>query len=240
MDNSVDIHLVDLHRKNALVLKSLFFTFILGLCFQIVFSIGWFVIAFQLVGGFFTLLIGFFHFRKKATNIIPYIAVIGLSIVAFGFMASSDDPINILILYYLIVNVSVYMNRRLMIIGIIVGLAFHIWYLPIMGLAISKDPAGFFIYICYFLTTVVVLYNKQRIANYLVDDITKSKTEAQSLLQLEIEREKKLKETSIKVLSYMKSIQETGDLNKQSMQEMNHSFQEMASGVNQTQVKSVS
>lgn len=221
---------LDLRRKNALIIKSLFTTFVIGLAFQIALKMGMMLIAFQLIGGSFVGVIFFLHIKRKVPKCIPYISLVGLTIVSFGFLLASSSPVSILIIYYMIVNISVYMKRHLLIIAFVIGLIEHVYYLPVFGCGFSQDIVSFIIYVMYFFIIAIILYNKGKIAGYLVADIQASHMETEKLLQQEIERERALRTASQKINAHLGGIKDSSELNFHSLKEINSAFREIAAG----------
>ena len=228
--DKLSIKRLELMRKNGLILKILCISWVLGLTGQLLSKVSFTIIAFQLVAGVFISIMLFLYLKKIYLNLLPYIALIGFAIVSYGFMSSGLDAINLLISYFLIVGMSVYMDRKILIISFAVDLPLYIWYLYKLGLTTPDKFTNLINYIMYFLIISIILYFKIENSLYLQKKVEEMYEASSIAKSKELEKNMQIVNTSKKIFANVGQIKKLSTNNKVSMLEMNTAFNEITNG----------
>ncbi len=169
--NAKQILELDLHRKNRLVYLTTITISVLGLLVQIASQLDFIYYVVTCFGVLCSVTIGFCNRRKIYESFLPYVALGGLSVVAFGFIPDATTTGPLCIMYILLITMSIYMSRLLTIIGFFIGLIGHLILIHSIGIEIFGEWNQGLILMTYYTVCAIILYFKERVSQFLVADL---------------------------------------------------------------------
>lgn len=178
------------------------------------------------------------YFRNKSSDVLPYIAVVGLSAIAFVNMSSTPSVSNLILMCFSMVVAATYMNYKVFILGASLQLGLVIYFLAHYADSVGVPERAKSAIAMYFIYMAIVAVSQQRIAKRLFEKTLDSNSETlkvKEVLQRETER-KQLVETNTKSISkHLAYVQKNGEDSQRSIREMNESFREISNMMNEQQ-----
>lgn len=179
-------------------------------------------------GGILIALVGFLHFTKKLSKVIPYIAVVGVTGVLGVIMSSGAAETNILMPFYLIATAAIYLDRKVLLTGMVLSAGLMVSYFLTVGSdSIANLPNALLLLALVF----VVLYLQDVIAKQFSNKVEEFSLQMVDSLQKEQETRQLIDENTEIIAQNIKDIREQAAVNQQSFAEVNTSIQEVASGM---------
>ncbi|QCT01699.1 methyl-accepting chemotaxis sensory transducer [Paenibacillus algicola] len=224
----------DLRRKNGWIFKILVMNGLLSIGSLVGLGASLDMILMNLIGnvvmlGFFA----FFHFRHRAVTYIPFIPIVGYTLITFGVSMLKPDFVNVFAVFVILILSMVYMYRSYLLTGIICGLVLILYILfgqsEVLGLEKYASSSAFYLYI---LGSVILLFFS-KVTGSLVKDIAASSSQSQTLYeQMSQQKEHLLQETS-GISTELTSITAASIDNLEAFRRMGTAFEEMTEGANE-------
>lgn len=229
----------DLTRKNSLVVKATFVCVILGTIVDIVMKKELALILSIIIGGGLGVaLIATLHYTKKLTKIIPYLAVVLVTVVMYVIMANSVSPTAFVLLYFILATAAIYMDKKVLWTGVLLGFlattAFTWTYASSLPLEIKNYAT---VYLLYLLVSILLSFQLS-ISKKLSENIVEAQKQTEELLLIDREIRKTVEENTINLSDLIHFVKNKSHENYEASQEMNRSINEIAAGI-QTQADSI-
>ncbi|MBB6453891.1 methyl-accepting chemotaxis protein [Salirhabdus euzebyi] len=230
-----EIQLLNLRKKNKIMLMMVFISTVLATIVDIMIQQPLQIILTIIIGGGSVCIVfGLLHYFNKLTSLLPYIGVIGLSAVISAILFLSPSLQNIALFYYILVCAALYLERGVLITGIIssVGLllTFNFTFPELEINLVNALLVQALVIIVLILQQVLSERNTKQVYE-LQDNIEKN------FYQEQKQREHIEEQTTV-IRSSMVNIEKQSNDNQISYEEMNAAVQEVASGT-QSQSESI-
>lgn len=228
------------HKQNRILFYILIFSLILGVGIEIIVGAPKENLLTLGLGGFAAVaVIGIFHFRQIYAKVIPYIAIIALTSIAFLIILSSDYVTNMLFTFYVLAVAAISLSLAVLVTGGFLGLSLLIFFVIAKGEIIGFDARATAITIVFFILVFAVLFIQVRVARKLLTDVHRNLLESESFSVEQKKQKEMVQAGASSVRSQMNSIEQNSNQNLLSMDEMRQAFQEITIA-SQTQAETAS
>ncbi|WP_164669611.1 methyl-accepting chemotaxis protein [Virgibacillus doumboii] len=216
------------HRQNAILFYILLFSLILGVGAELVVGAPKEnLIALGVGGGVSVILIGIFHYKRILTKVVPFLAIIALTAVAFSIIVSSDYVTNMLFTFYVLAVAAISLSLSVLITGGFLGLSLLTFFVVEKGAVIGFDARATAITIVFFILVFAVLVIQVRVARKLLTDSQNALADSEHHSENQRKQAEVVQASASNVKSQMNIIEQDSNLNSSSMQEMRQAFQEI-------------
>jgi methyl-accepting chemotaxis protein len=227
-------------RQNRLLIQIVIFAIILGVSAEIVVGAPLInKLAIGGVGSVCILIVGFLHIKNIAIKVIPYLALLGIAIVAFIIMYSSDYFTNIFFAFFLLGVSAIALSVFVLSTGAVLGIGLIIYYVLAKGDLFGFDGRTFVMTLVFYILVFFVLFIQVQMSKKLLNNINESLQQSENLLRLREEQNQQIKNSTNTVYQSIQQIVEDSNKHSIAMQEMKQSFLEMGSAQD-SQVQAVS
>lgn len=229
-----------LNQQNGVIIKILAFSILLGLGAEII--VGAPLINMIALGGggsIFVMVIGVFHYKHMYSKAIPYVAIVGLSVVALVIMLSSHYVTNILFTFYVLGVAAIALSMRVLSVGGILGATLLIFFIQAKGEQLGLDLRATIITFVFFTLVFLVLMIQVRLSKKLLWKVKASLSQSEDLILEQKQQSDQIEYTAQQVYIHMRDIDEASTYNTRAMNDMNASFKEISNAAN-AQASSVS
>ncbi|MEC5423716.1 methyl-accepting chemotaxis protein [Virgibacillus sp. C22-A2] len=218
-----------IHRQNRIIFYILLFSLFLGLGTQITLGAPKEnLMALGIGGALCVSLIGIFHYKQLYAKVIPYIAIISLSSIAFLIILSSDYVTSMLFAFYVLAVAAISLSLAVLITGGVLGLSLLTFFVIAKGEIIGFDLRATGITIVFFILIFAVLVIQVRVARMLLTNAHSALVESKTY-SLELKEHSEIVRHSARnVRSQMTIIEKDSNLNSQSMEEMRQAYHDIA------------
>ncbi|WP_246944701.1 methyl-accepting chemotaxis protein [Bacillus pinisoli] len=187
------ILIADIERKNKLV----FIVTLLSLLLAIVVEIGLkqpaVLIITMSIGGFALLsFLIFLIYKKLFTMQVPYITIVGLSVVIYLIMISTKSITMILMPLYLLSTIAIYNKKSTTIMGSIAALIISILFFVSSLEVLPLDSSRVFAYYLIFGLIVLTLFFQLKVSEKMKQDMNELQVQTQLLAAQQHEQHKHL------------------------------------------------
>ncbi|MEH7225070.1 methyl-accepting chemotaxis protein [Bacillus sp. JJ1566] len=223
----------DLIRKNKLVgLVSLISVILavvveisIGQPLQMILTIG--------IGGAIVLSILFLLIYKNLfLKQVPYFSVIGISVVLFIIMSSSQSAPIILLPFYLLTTVAIYNMRKTLIFGVACAILITVLFFVTKGQEFGYTPKELIIYYLIFTVIIATLFFQSIVTGRLTQDIQETHKHTEQLLEMRKQHAAQLEASSQTISENITNIRRQGEEQMHSFNEMTFAVSEISSGMN--------
>lgn len=222
----------DLTRKNSLVVKATFVCVILGAIVDIVMKKELALILSIIIGGSLGVgLIAALHYTKKLTKIIPYLAVILVTIVMFVIMANSVSPTAFVLLYFILATAAIYMDKRVLWAGSFLGFIAITIFIWLYHSTLPLETKNYATVYLLFLLVSILLSFQLAISKKLSENIVEAHRQTEELLVIDREIRKTVEENTISLVDLIHFVKNKSRENYEASQEMNQSISQIATGI---------
>ncbi|MFC4559129.1 methyl-accepting chemotaxis protein [Virgibacillus kekensis] len=226
-------------RQNGILFYILLFSLFLGVGAELIVGAPKENLIALGVGGVVSVgLIGLFHYKKIMTAIVPYLAIISLSAIAFIIILSSDYVTNMLFTFYVLAVAAISLSLAVLVTGGVLGISLLTFFVIVKGEVIGFDARATAITMVFFVLVFVVLVIQVRVSRKLLTDTQQALAASQNHSELLRKQASIVQTSAAEVRTQMGIIEKDSNLNSQSIKEMNLAFQEIA-GASQSQAESV-
>jgi methyl-accepting chemotaxis protein len=234
VDSMEHLRQMDMRRKNSLVLKAISAVGVLALVG--ILSVGFsnltlhsfivlLLVAIQI--GLFS----FLHYTKRATNVLPYVAVIGNFLCSLITFIQDPSLFAFLSGYYLLIVATIYMQLIPFIVGFILGLGLNIYIVFGRAEELGIDQLTSSTVMVYFFLISLVIFALLRSSGYLMKDIEASHVETQKIWLQQKNQQERMEASVTNISEHMSKITKSSDDSKLSFDQMNTAFREVTAGV---------
>ncbi|MCC3356956.1 methyl-accepting chemotaxis protein [Bacillus sp. REN16] len=230
----------DLIRKNKLVgLVSLISVILaivveasIGQPLQMILTIG--------IGGvIFLSILHLLIARNLFLNQTPYFSVIGISVVLFVIMSSSQSAPIVLLPLYLLTTVAIYNMRKTLFFGVACAVLITVLFFLTKGSEFGYTPKELIIYYLIFTVIIATLFFQSIVTGRLTQDIQATHMHTEQLLEMRKQHAAQLEGSSQTISENITNIRRQGEEQMHSFNEMTIAVSEISSGMN-TQNESAS
>lgn len=229
----------DLTRKNSLVVKATFVCVILATIVDIVLKKELALILSIIIGG--TLGVGVvaaLHYTKRLVHIIPYLSALLVTTVIYIIMANSVSPTAYVLVYFILATTAIYMDRRILWTGSLLGLLAIIIFTWQYHSALPLEAKNYATIFLLHLLVSILLYFQLAISKKLSENIVEAQRQTEELLIQDRVIRKTVEENTFSLSDLIHSVKNKSHENYEASREMNHSIGEIAAGI-QTQADSI-
>ncbi|MBP2240827.1 methyl-accepting chemotaxis protein [Cytobacillus eiseniae] len=225
----------DLNRKNSLVVKATLLCVILAALVDIAMKKDVAVIlSIIIAGGIGVAIVAAMHYFKKATTLIPYVAIILVSSVMYIIMENSVSPTAYFLLFFILGLAVIYMQRKLLWLSSALGLIIITVFTFIHQTQLSLELKNYVtIYLLFILVTILLNF-QLALANKLSENIVSAQNESKLLLEHNLNMKNTVTQSTASISSLMENVKHRSEENLQSALEMKDSVAEISAGI-QTQ-----
>ncbi|WP_442596083.1 methyl-accepting chemotaxis protein [Neobacillus sp. D3-1R] len=223
-----ELNLQTLRSKNKIALIMLIISALLAVVVDFALGQELIVILVIAIGGaLICSTIAFLHLTKRLSDKIPYIAILGLTIISGLIMYLSPSDNNIALVYYVLVCSALYMDRVIYYIGAILSTILLVASYLLFPDAYASTLSNALL---IFALAVIVLFFQQNISSTLSKNINSMQATIEEKLQKEAEQKKSLLDNSQIIADNMQKVQEQSEAEKATTEEINVALQEIAAG----------
>ncbi len=234
MNSMEQLKIMDMHRKNNLVFKAISAVAVLALLG--ILSVGFSELR---IDSFTVILLlaiqlsifGFLHYKKRATNVLPYIAIVGSFLSSLITSIQEPSLYSFLSAYYLLIVATIYMQLKPFITGFVLALILSLYILIGQADVLDITQEALTTILIYFILISLVIFALLRSSSYLMKDIETAHVETEKLMNLQKSQQEKILFTVNAISEHMSMITRSSDDSKQSFDQMNSAFREVTKGV---------
>ncbi|KMK75640.1 methyl-accepting chemotaxis protein [Alkalihalobacillus pseudalcaliphilus] len=223
-----ELQLQTLRKKNLITLYMFLIAILLGVAVEVVLAKPLILIlTIAIGGGIICGFIAFCHYSHKLTKQLPYVVIIGLSLVLGSIILISPSENNLSLIYFLLVSSALYMNLILYFIGTGLGVALLFFAFNLNGDIYSADILT---YLLIFSLAVIVLFFQQRIMGKLEWDLAHMEQESQVKLEKQRKQNDIIEESSMVIAGNMIKVTSQTEIEQLALEELNVAVQAIAEG----------
>ncbi|MGY0694896.1 methyl-accepting chemotaxis protein [Virgibacillus sp. FSP13] len=217
-----------IHQQNRILFYILLFSLFLGIGAEVIVGAPKENLLALGIGGAISLaVIGVLYFKKVYPMVIPYLAIISLSCIAFMIILSSDYVTNMLFAFYVLAVAAISLSLTVLVTGGVLGLSVLTYFVMAKGEMIGFDLRATAITIVFFILVFVVLVIQVRITRRLLVDVRTALAESEKQSEEKTKQAKLIHDGTQNVRKQMNIIEQDSNMNAQSMDEMRLAFQEI-------------
>ncbi|WP_152391836.1 methyl-accepting chemotaxis protein [Paenibacillus guangzhouensis] len=226
----LSLHEQDMVRRNSVVFAALVFIAFMALSGGLITGLSSSgILVPVIIQVLLAVVFGYLHFTSRWIPQLRYLAV-GGSILTNAIVVTTTDAIsNNLSIYLMLVLTVIYMDLKLILTSIVVGLGMTIYVF--YGHSLSEEmhmlAPGFII---YYVIISGLLFALLRVSNHMSRGEARAKQETDELLHQQKEQKESLIGNVREVRSHMAMISAASDENMTSFGEMSVAFQEISKG----------
>lgn len=222
----------DLTRKNSLVVKASFVCVILATVVDIVMKKELAIILSIIIGGGLGVgLIALLHYLKKFARVIPYLAIILVTVVMYVIMANSVSPTAFVLLYFILGLGAIYMDKKVLISAALLGFLANTVFIWAYHSALPLDVKNYAtVYLLYMLVSILLGF-QLAIAKKLSENINESHKQTEELLLQDRQIRKTVENSTLSLTELVQFVKNKSHENYESSREMNDSIGEIAAGI---------
>ncbi|MFS0821645.1 methyl-accepting chemotaxis protein [Bacillus sp. 1P02SD] len=230
----------DLIRKNKLVglvsLISVILAIIveaaIGQPLQMILTIG-------IGGAIFLSILHILIYKNLFLTQTPYFSVIGISVVLFVIMFSSQSAPIVLLPFYLLTTVAIYNKRKTLYFGVGCAIVITVLFFVTKGQEFGYTPKELIIYYLIFTVIIATLFFQSLVTGELIKDIQTTHKHTEQLLEMRKQHAAQLEANSQTISDNITNIRRQGEEQMHTFNEMTIAVSEISAGMN-TQNESAS
>ncbi|MFD1017721.1 methyl-accepting chemotaxis protein [Thalassobacillus hwangdonensis] len=219
-----------LDKQNGVLIKVLFFSVLLGLVAEI--AVGAPMINKLMIGaggGLAVTVMFMLHKKKVLLSLIPYLAVTSTSVIGLVIVISSDYVTNMLFTFYILGVGAVSLSLTVLTTSGLMGLALLGYFVITKGEMLGFDVRATAISVVFFSLVFMVLFIQVKLTQRLLGDVQSNLDQNEVLMSDSESRTSKIQHVAAQIHESMSAIDTTSKRNMDVMNQMNLSFQEVAS-----------
>ncbi|MFZ3589855.1 methyl-accepting chemotaxis protein [Bacillus sp. DJP31] len=180
-------------------------------------------------------IVGSLHFTKKLTNALPYLALVGITAVLGLIMFGGISETNILLPFYLLACAALYLDRKLVVTGMILSTGLMVGYYMTVAYELIENMTSTLLLL---VLVFVVLFLQEVISRQFNTRLEEMSASMEESLAKEQDTKVAIIENTGIIAVNMRDIRDQSGINQQSFNEVNTSIQEVATGM-QSQANAV-
>ncbi|MBB6454646.1 methyl-accepting chemotaxis protein [Salirhabdus euzebyi] len=227
-------------KQNRTLIQILTFGVLLGLGAEAV--VGAPLMNMIALGGVGFLMLGLatiLYKKNIGPQFIPYIAIIGVAVVAVIIIHSSPYVTNMLFAFFLLGVAAVSLSIRVLTTGAFFGIGVLAYFVIEKGEALGFNSRTIVMTMVFFVLVYIVLYIQVQMAKSLLENVNESLDKSNALLEERNQQSTKIRETASVVNNLIQKIHDDSKNQSRAMTEMSQSFNEVGSAAD-SQVEAVS
>lgn len=172
----------------------------------------------------------YLHFTKKFIHYLCYFAVITSGISTTVQLVGKSDATNIFSVFYMMIMALIFMKMLPWLISAVWGLVLVLYQFVGHKDTLQVDPQTVPTYLIYFFLFSLLMFAVLKVTGYMNQSMEEARTQAEQFLALQQEqREIAAKQVKL-VTEHLHSITQSAEEDNSSFDEMNHAFQDIATG----------
>ncbi|MNI03712.1 Methyl-accepting chemotaxis protein 3 [compost metagenome] len=179
---------------------------------------------------------GYLHFTRKLIHYLCYIAVLSSGFTTTYQIIDKAELTNFISIYYFMVVALIFVKLLPLVLAFVWGLALNLYMITT-----HKDDlnlgSGAATYVILFILISILLFCILRVSQYMMKSVEESRKATEELLNQQRQQKEAMLQQVTVVTRHMNTINQTGEDDSISFEEMSSAFQEIASGAG-TQVDS--
>lgn len=240
MNQIEELKILDLHRKNKLVTIVTLLSVILGVVVEIGLKQELALILTIGIGGLLVVaILGIFIYKKLFITKLPYVAILGVSVVVYFIMVSTGAVTMMLMPLYILTTAAIYSKTSTTIIGVGSALTVSILFFISAYDQLLLDPSRIFGYYLIFSLVTLTLFFQLRVSNKLSKDMNELQVQTQLLFDQQKEQSNHLVVGTETISNNIAKVRLQSEEQLLSFNEMSVAVSEISSGM-QTQNETAS
>ncbi|MEH7381297.1 methyl-accepting chemotaxis protein [Bacillus sp. JJ1533] len=230
----------DLIRKNKLVGLVSLISVILAIIVEA--SIGQplqMILTIGIGGAIFLSILHVLIYKNLFLTQTPYFSVIGIAVVLFIIMSSSQSAPIVLLPFYLLTTVAIYNKRKTLYFGVACAILITVIFFVTKGQDFGYTPKELVIYYLIFTVIIATLFFQSLVTGKLTQEIQATQEQTEHLLKLRRQHAVQLEENSQTISENITNIRRQGEEQMHTFNEMTIAVSEISAGMN-TQNESAS
>ncbi|MFG6116291.1 methyl-accepting chemotaxis protein [Halobacillus sp. MO56] len=216
-------------KQNGVLIKIMLLSILLGLGAELAVGAPMVnMLALGIGGSLVAGLMILFHYKKLWQQAVPYVAVSGMTGVAFVIMMSSEYVTNMLFTFFLLGVAAVSLSLTVLMTGGVLGLGLLAIFVTVKGEVMNFDMRATIISLVFFILVFAVLMIQVRLSRQLLGDVETNLVHNNKLVIESGEQAQRIRKVASDVQSNMTAIDTSSKKNSGMMKEMNLSFQEIS------------
>ncbi|KAA0547613.1 hypothetical protein FZW96_12270 [Bacillus sp. BGMRC 2118] len=235
--NYFELQVKDIERKNKLVTTVTLLSVLLAIVVEIGLGQPTSLILTIAIGGLgLVALLFFFIYKKLFIMKIPYVVIVGISVVLYFIMTSSHTVTMMLMPLYLLTTVAIYNKTSTMILGIITAIIISALFFIDAFSDLGIDASRVFAYYLIFSLVCLTLIFQLRVSGRMSKDMLEMQQQTEILLQQQREQAEQLRIGSETISTNLAQVRSQSEEQLHSFNEMGIAVGEISSGM-QTQTE---
>ncbi|WP_449537790.1 methyl-accepting chemotaxis protein [Ferdinandcohnia sp. Marseille-Q9671] len=228
-----DLKRQDIIRKNKLVVIVTLISIILAIVVEV--SIGQplqMILTIAIGGAVFLGVLCLFIYRNLFLRQTPYFTIIGLSVVLFIIMSSSQSAPIILLPLYLLTTIAIYNMRKTLIFGVLCAIGLSALFFVTNVQELDFATKDIIVYYLIFTIIIVTLFFQSIVTSSMIADIQTMNKQTAELLEARRQHATQLEESSQTISENITNIRRQGEEQMHSFNEMTIAVSEISAGMN--------
>ncbi|MEW9702385.1 methyl-accepting chemotaxis protein [Paenibacillus sp. SI8] len=173
---------------------------------------------------------GILHFTKKLIHYLCYFAIVASGISTTIQLVQTPDLTNVFSIYYLMIMALVFMKLLPWLISAVWGFLQVIYMITAQKEVLHLDPKVGTTSVIYFILIAVFMFAVLKVSGHMTKSLSEARAQSEQFLRQQEElREKAISQVTL-VTHHLQTISTTGEEDNASFDEMNHAFQDIATG----------
>ncbi|MCH1625044.1 methyl-accepting chemotaxis protein [Ferdinandcohnia quinoae] len=233
MLNLEQVEKADIQRKNKLVTIVTLISVVLAIIVDIAIQQSLQVILTIAIGGLtFVAIIGVLIYKEVFITRLPYIIMVGMSIVIYLIMSVSSAPPIVLLPLYLLTAAAIYNKRPILVLGVASGLLLSILFLLTTIEEIGYSTQHIIVYYLIFSVIILTLFFQNQVTKKLTQDIHVLNENTKNMLEKQRLQAVQLESNSQTISENISNIRSQGEDQMHSFNEMTIAVTEISAGMN--------
>ena len=227
----------DLIRKNKLVGVVSLISIILAIIVEV--SIGQplqMILTIAIGGAIFLSILCLLIVKNLFLSQTPYFSVVGISVVLYVIMASSQSAPIVLLPLYLMTAVAIYNKRKILFFGVVCAIFITILFFVTSGQEFGYTSKEIVIYYLIFTVIIATLVFQSIVTGRLTQDIQASQQHTEQLLEMRRHHAAQLEDSSQTISENITNIRRQGEQQMHAFNEMTTAVTEISAGMNSQNV----
>lgn len=232
-----ELQIKDIERKNKLVTTVALLSVLLAIVVELGLKQPLALVLTIAIGGFgLVALLYIFIYKKLFITKIPYVAILGISVVLYFIMTSSHTVTMMLMPLYLLTTVAIYNKKSTMILGIVAAIIISALFFVDAFSSLGIDSSRIFAYYLIFSLVCLTLIFQLRVSGKMSKDMIEMQKKTELLLEQQKEQGQLLTVGTKTISDNLAKVRAQSEDQLHSFNEMGIAVGEISSGM-QTQTE---
>ncbi|MFS0864939.1 methyl-accepting chemotaxis protein [Fredinandcohnia sp. 179-A 10B2 NHS] len=190
------------------------------------------ILTIAIGGGIFVGVLAIMNYRKLFLMQIPYVAIVGLTVVLYLIMSASQSAPIILLPLYLLTTIAIYNMRSTLIVGVVGAIVLSTIFFVINGQDLGYTSQNITTFYLIFGIIILTLFFQNLVTRRMTTDIEALQAETEQLLETRKNQAVKLENSSQVISENISNIRSQGEEQMHAFNEMTIAVSEISSGMN--------